>query len=77
MAYFELSCSDDGDIAIRQVDIQRYLAELAARDAPVEFVDGLDGYVEPVYWGANMVTLIKGEIVVPKPVQVATKYEVD
>jgi hypothetical protein len=45
-------------------------------DLPYKYLDNVTD-TDPAYWGENTRLIIKGEIVVPSPRQVATQYEID
>jgi len=83
-----LQCSEDGDVMVRQLTAEQVTAHLdeeirddVAPEHRTQFaaqIPGLSksGYSNPQEdWGRSTI-LIKGRIVVPKPVQMVTKYEV-
>lgn len=89
--YFLIDVGIDGEVLIEQhtpETLKRYLAEVAegdhgeGDDAP-EFLDHLpntspgDGWEGKRPGEHGLLLLIKGEIVVPRPVDVVRKYEVD
>ena len=77
-SYFLFTIHEDGDIYIREVEIESLLADLTeegsgfeAEDFQSEFEGG-----DPNYWNKRQL-LIKGKIVAPKPVQKVTEYKID
>ena len=73
--YFLIHCSEDGDVSVDKYEKDALL--LAIKEnyyGDIGFFDKMpDGGV--MYWG-NRVLIIKGEIVIPKPVEVVKKYEI-
>lgn len=75
MAYFLIRTSEDG-IRIEVVKPADLAKELRDGEYDVEeFCAVLPKASDPQYWGAKCV-LIKGEIVVPKAVEVATEFDI-
>ena len=81
MKYFVISCSEDGHAFVDVYDRDRLLTDLKLKDQTwgpdVSFIPaaGLDGNADPAYW-ENNILIIKGEIVVPKPIDVVKEYEI-
>lgn len=72
--YFVISNSD-GDTTVEQVT-EAILKERLAEGyyGSVEFKSSLNDNKDTNYWG-NDILIIKGEIVVPQPVQTVTEYK--
>lgn len=72
MSYFLISSSEDGDVYVARVTpagVEEYLRE-GARFMEKIYTN------DPMYWNDANFLLIKGEIVVPKAVEVATRWEI-
>lgn len=72
--YFMISNSD-GDTYITPVTKTELLKELEDRN--VEFLnkEELDADHDSNYWGENVLLIIKGEVIVPKPKEIIKSYE--
>ena len=78
MSYFLIRCSEDGDIYVSQYAAGQMESNLNDPDSGYkieEFVDKLPD-CDPNYWKGKMI-LIKGEIVVPKVKEVATRVTLE
>lgn len=80
MSYFRISTTEDGVYVeeIPEDHIQKFLLDVAEGDyGPVDFAKKFPNERGPDYWPINTSVLIKGEIVVPRKVEVVTRLEVD
>lgn len=83
MAYFVISCNEDGEIRVHSFSEKELLKELNAEpgdgfcslDEIKTTFNDKDDY-DPNYWGNRACLIIKGEIVVPKAEQVVTKVKI-
>lgn len=77
MTYFVIYNNEDGEVTVYEVGKEQLLTELQTGNLGKnpDFYDSVpnDGYVDS--WSPDKMLIIKGEIVVPKAVQVATRYE--
>ena len=74
MALLLISISEDG-IGIEQVDKKKFLADLNDGDYEGEhFYTELLPSSSTEYWESGYI-LIEGEIIMPKPKEVVTRYE--
>ncbi len=72
--YISVYVSEDGDVWFSEIsDIDEFLKEITEKD---KFLDTLKENGDPMYWDSHRL-LIKGKVVVPKSIQVTTKYEVE
>ena len=76
MSYFLIK-NDEGDTIVTKIDPEKFLKELKDGDwgEDLHVLDFLPSNTDTNYWGKNTVLIIKGEVVRPKPIEVATKYE--
>lgn len=81
--YIVVTASEDGDIRIKKY-IQKELTEFINDEEEGnfdtdDFVTGkmVETNPDPMYWGGNSILIIKGKIVVPKPVKIVSAYEVE
>lgn len=76
MKYYVIKNSD-GDTYVEEIDKQELLNRLDPEDpyyGTLEFLKTIPKNGDTNYWGDKLL-IIKGEIVVPKAIEVATKYE--
>jgi len=77
MLYFVISCNDDGEVSVEPFEkdgLLRYIEE-EGYNGESDFID-MDRFTQdPQYWGGRLL-IIKGEIVVPKPVTKVTTFEI-
>jgi hypothetical protein len=77
--YFLFSIDEDGDMRIKTIDTNELLSDLVEEGSGYEIKDFRDNIVggnDPQYWKKRHL-LIKGKIIVPKPVQKVTKFEIE
>lgn len=77
--YFLITANEDGETYVTQIsNIEKFLQELADGDygkSPKFLSDRREFSTDTNEWNGAML-LIKGEVVVPKPMEVVTKYSV-
>lgn len=72
--YFVISNSD-GDTSVESISESTLKERLAENYyGPVGFKESLNGNKDTNYWGGNIL-IIKGEIIVPTPIQTVTEYK--
>ena len=71
--YFVMSCDADGTAiwSMTKESLLKYLDEFSG-----EILSTIPNS-DPNYWGENKIVIIKGEIIIPKPVEVVTRYELE
>lgn len=81
--YFAIRSSEDGLHINKIKDIDKYLSDLIEDERSLEFLDKfpMNSVKEELinenhFLDYNQVILIKGEIILPKKVQVVEKYEI-
>jgi len=75
--YF-LIYNSDGDTYVKEIHIAEFLKEIedgGYGDHP-KFLGGLPKESDTNYWEDSYL-IIKGKVVSPKPVEIATKYEIE
>lgn len=72
--YFMISNSD-GDTYITPVTKTELLKDLEDRNVEFLTKEELTSDNDSNYWGENVLLIIKGEVIVPKPKQVIQSYE--
>ena len=73
--YFFIYCSEDGDVSVVKYDRDDLLKDIRNEYyGPIDFHTDL---IErnPQYWN-NKALIIKGEIVIPKPIEIVKDYEI-
>jgi len=78
MSYF-LIYQDDEEATVKRVtekELKEMLKEMIENEEEVIFLKKIES-TDPAYWEENAYLLIKGEIIVPKPKEVVTEYEID
>ncbi len=78
--YFVITRNPDGEIytqALNKTELEEWLEERTEEDMDMPtFVENLE-QADPQYWkGEQACLILKGKIVVPKPKEVTTKYEI-
>ena len=78
--YIVIRCSENGDVTVEQYN-KKDLTELI-NDQEEENFDTHNFMKkitdkDPQYWGPDNILIIKGEIIVPKPVKVIEQYQVE
>ena len=83
MSYFLIEAHSGGDVYIRLLDdVPKFLEKLTEEMSEEifafrpEILEKIPEEVNPIYWGRS-VLIIKGDIVVPKPVNIVKKYTLD
>jgi len=74
--YFLIDCTPDGEIFVTQGDKDTVLGIAASLGQHGKSAVKALPDTEPIYWGDKFV-IIKGEIVVPRPVEKIVEYELD
>jgi len=78
MSYFLIS-NNGGDTTVKKIDPEKFLKELRDGDLgeDLNIIDHLQYDTDINYFGEDMVLVIKGEVVCPKPIAIktVTKYE--
>ena len=72
--YFIISNSN-GDTLITAVTKTELLEELEDRDVEFLTKEELNADNDSNYWGENVLLIIKGEVIVPKPKDIIQSYE--
>jgi len=77
--YFVVTCSD-GDVSITPQTKEQVTEGLTGgywgEDAKFLTAEELRKNNDPNYWGEDAILIIKGGVVIPKPKQTVTSYEV-
>jgi hypothetical protein len=76
--YFVIHNSEDGEASVHQMGAEELQNKLKADywGTGKRFLSSDDTFsCDPNYWGGKLL-IIKGEIIVPKPKQTVTEYEV-
>jgi len=74
--YFLITCSEDGEVRVRQYSKEELLTTLAAGDhGKIDFFGKVPA-VDPMNWNTGKCLLIKGEIAVPYPKTTTVAYDV-
>ncbi len=74
--YVVLASNDDGDLDVRQMTAAEVCEVVRDGEKPVWMTkERLAKNADPVYWGSNVLLLIKGEVVVPKPKKIVTEWD--
>ena len=78
--YFAITCSEDGDIEIKEYnhdDLTKFIND--EKEGDFDTVDFMKTITDknPQYWGPNSILIIKGEIMVPKPVKIIEQYRIE
>ena len=81
--YIVITASEDGDIRISKFDkaaLGKMINDIEEGDYNTDdFMTEKDLRTnpDPMYWGPNKILIVKGKIVVPKPVKIVSAYEVE
>jgi hypothetical protein len=81
--YIVIQTTGDGDIRINKYskdELTKFINDEEEGDFDTaDFVTDkrLEKESDPIYWGENSILIIKGELVVPKPVKIVEQYEVE
>ena len=81
--YVVITASEDGDIRVKkytQEELTKFINDEEEGDFDTDdFVNGkmLESNSDPMYWGGNSILIIKGKIIIPKPVKIVSAYEVE
>ncbi len=73
--YFIIGMSEDGDpfhYIMSKEELEEFLEENSEQDFMDE--EDLKNYSDSNYWN-DSILIIKGEIIIPEPVEVVTKYK--
>jgi hypothetical protein len=83
--FYVLHNSEDGDVRIEELDLDTLLERIRPEEGTVHnvnyygangFFEGLPESRDPQMWDPKKLLIIEGKIVVPKPKQVVTEYEI-
>ena len=74
---FVISSNEDGEVTVEQLGEEEFIERINDEEyyGEVNFLDKIS-QIDPNYWG-NKLLVIRGEIVIPKPVEKITKYEIE
>ena len=76
--YFAITCSEDGDIRIHQYN-HNDLTKLINDENNFDTANFMENITikNPQYWEPNSILIIKGKIIIPKPVKVIEQYKIE
>jgi hypothetical protein len=74
-----ISCSEDGDVRIQEWSKKDLLEKVLGEHyyGTTECFTRMPRHNDPQEWGERKLLILRGGVVVPKPVETVTKYEVE